>query len=124
MFYAVGCLAIASLVRRSLRSFAPSLWLDGLAGGLTLGAVCAAFAVPETADLVHAGCDFVLAGMIMVAIAGRRLAAPRRADTLVVPGACGAIALAVLVGAQAVERRNRRSCSRSSRCRSCSCGAR
>ncbi len=95
-FYIAGCVAIAW----SWRSFTPSRWLDGVAGGATLAAVCAAFATPH---ILHTAGDIVLLGIVVATIAARHRGAPARADALVLPGACGAIALAVLVGAQATD---------------------
>jgi diguanylate cyclase (GGDEF)-like protein/PAS domain S-box-containing protein len=74
-FYVAAYLAIVLLLRTRLRPFTPSLWLDGLIGGLTLGAICAAVVFPgsleemETADvvtgLVYPCADLVLLALVL-----------------------------------------------------------
>ena len=45
-FYAAAYVAIVLLLRARLRPFTPSLWLDGLIGLLTLGAISATLVLP------------------------------------------------------------------------------
>ena len=46
-FYAAAYVAIVLLLRARLRPFTPSLWLDGLIGLLTLGAISVALVLPQ-----------------------------------------------------------------------------
>ena len=113
-FYAAAYVAIVLLLRARLRPFTPSLWLDGLIGLLTLGAISAAVVLPTdltgdvVAGLVYPCADLVLLALLAVAVAGVQPEAParaRRADALavpVLPCACVVIALALLFRGQAV----------------------
>ena len=72
-FYVAAYLAIVQLLRTRLRAFTPSLWLDGLIGGLMLGAIAAAFVIPgafdglATIDVV-AGLAYPCADLVLLAI--------------------------------------------------------
>jgi diguanylate cyclase (GGDEF)-like protein len=46
-FYPAAYIALMPLVRRQLRGVGPSVWLDGLIGALSVGAIGAAFVIPS-----------------------------------------------------------------------------
>ena len=74
-FYAAAYVAIVLLLRARLRPFTPSLWLDGLIGLLTLGAISAALVLPKelarvatgdvVAGLIYPCADLVLLGLVL-----------------------------------------------------------
>jgi diguanylate cyclase (GGDEF)-like protein/PAS domain S-box-containing protein len=83
-FYVAAYLAILLLLRARLRPFAASFCLDGLIGGLTLGALCAALVFPDrlagmstgdiVAGLVYPCADLALLALVLWAssMTGRR----------------------------------------------------
>jgi diguanylate cyclase (GGDEF)-like protein/putative nucleotidyltransferase with HDIG domain len=73
-FYPLACLALALMLRAQLESFFTTLWLDGLAGALSVSALVAAFVFPPvlagsggTVATVVGALSYPLADLMLVA---------------------------------------------------------
>ncbi|MEA2375781.1 MAG: hypothetical protein QOD53_2244 [Thermoleophilaceae bacterium] len=75
-FYPAACLALALMLRAQLKTFFTTLWLDGLAGALSVSALVAAFVFPPVlaglstdAVTIISSISYPLADLLLVAFA-------------------------------------------------------
>ncbi|MDX6642711.1 MAG: hypothetical protein QOD76_673 [Solirubrobacteraceae bacterium] len=105
-FYPAACLALALMLRAQITTFLTTLWLDGLAGALSVSALVAAFVFPPVlattrgdALTVFGAISYPLADLLLVAFALFALAMTGWRPGGVLSGACVAFILIAVVDA-------------------------
>jgi two-component system cell cycle response regulator len=105
-FYPAACLALALMLRAQIQTFLTTLWLDGLAGALSVSALVAAFVFPPVlastrgdALTVFGAISYPLADLLLVAFALFALAMTGWRPGPVLRGACVAFILIAVVDA-------------------------